>query len=128
MRDAVMRCDVAVVGGGPAGVAAACRAAESGADVVLVDEADSLGGQVFRRSAGKPPPARARGWLERFERSGAAHVARATVFDLESDGAEWRLHVDDDPTGRRVVVAERVVLATGARERLLPFPGWTLPG
>lgn len=95
--------DVVVVRAGPAGLAAACRAAESGARVLVMDDNAAAGGQVWRGEQGE--------WQERFARSGAA---------LE--------------TGRAVIderVRERggtVVLATGARELFLPFPGWTLPG
>ena len=115
-----IRAEVAVVGAGPAGLAAACRAAEAGASVVLLDEAPAPGGQVWRRPHGATRLARA--WSERLAASGARFLARATVIDVT--GAT--LLVDHAGRGLRVE-ARRLVIATGARERFLPFPGWTLP-
>lgn len=120
-------CDVAIVGAGPAGLAAACRAAESGARTIVLDEGLAPGGQVHRHLPGESPPEAARGWLERLERSGASVVSGATVFDVVREGGGCRLAVEA-AGGASAVSARRVVLATGARELFLPFPGWTLPG
>src|SRR5436305_4926598 len=115
--------DVAVVGAGPAGIAAACRAAEAGARVALLDENAAPGGQIWRAGAGSHPPAAARRWLARLARSGARAVPRAAVVDADPAG---NLLAEVD--GRPLAVAwQRLVIATGARERFLPFPGWTLP-
>ncbi len=116
--------DVAVAGGGPAGIAAACRAAEAGAKTALLDEGLAPGGQIWRAGPGAHPPASARRWLARLARSGARVVPRAAIADADPAGALWA-EVD----GRPLAVAwRRLVVATGARERFLPFPGWTLPG
>ncbi len=115
--------DVAVVGGGPAGIAAACRAAEAGARVALLDENPAPGGQIWRAGAGAHPPAAARRWLARLARSGARAIPRASVFDADPAGTLWA-EVGGEPLA---VAWSRLVLATGARERFLPFPGWTLP-
>jgi NADPH-dependent 2,4-dienoyl-CoA reductase/sulfur reductase-like enzyme len=114
------RADVVVVGGGPAGIAAAVHAAEAGARTLLLDDQARPGGQIWR---GEPPPA-AREWLLRLARSGATVLAGATVVDVPGPR---ELLVERDGLPVRVAF-ERLVLATGARERLLPFPGWTLPG
>ena len=116
--------DVAVAGGGPAGVAAACRAAEAGARVALLDEGLAPGGQIWRAGPGVEPPAAARRWLARLARSGVQVVARAAVADADPAG-RLRAEADDRPLA---VAWGRLVVATGARERFLPFPGWTLPG
>jgi NADPH-dependent 2,4-dienoyl-CoA reductase/sulfur reductase-like enzyme len=115
--------DVAVVGAGPAGLAAACRAAESGARVLLLDEQPAAGGQIWRAPTAARAPRAARRWLERLERSGAERLGGSSVFDAQPGRltAEWR--------GERLTLrAPQIVVATGARELFLPFPGWTLPG
>jgi NADPH-dependent 2,4-dienoyl-CoA reductase/sulfur reductase-like enzyme len=116
--------DVAVVGAGPAGLAAGCRAAEYGARVIVLDEAPGPGGQIWRTGPRADPPVAARAWLARFARSGAELLSSAAVADIEEDRT---LLAEVDGTPLRVR-ASRLVLATGARERFLPFPGWTLPG
>ena len=120
------RADVVVIGGGPAGIAAATRAAESGARVVLVDEGLAPGGQIWRpRAHGALPRAAAR-WIDRLTRSGAITLASTSVIDVQQrvDG----FFVRAESPGRAIVIeAGPIVLATGARERFLPFPGWTLP-
>ena len=67
----VVNADVAIVGAGPAGVAAAVRAAESGARVVVVDESPDVGGNIWRHGPAHPAPVAARHWTERLERSSA---------------------------------------------------------
>jgi NADPH-dependent 2,4-dienoyl-CoA reductase/sulfur reductase-like enzyme len=114
--------DVVVVGGGPAGLAAAVHAAEAGARTLLLDEAPRPGGQIWRHRV--EPPAAARPWLERFARSGATRVSGATVIDIISPATL----VAEQGGRAKAVTFGRLVLATGARERFLPFPGWILPG
>jgi D-hydroxyproline dehydrogenase subunit alpha len=112
--------EVVVVGGGPAGIAAAVHAAEAGARTLLLDEQARPGGQIWR---GEGPPA-AREWLDRLARSGTTVLVGATVVDAPEPN---ELLVERDGLPVRIAF-ERLVLATGARELLLPFPGWTLPG
>jgi D-hydroxyproline dehydrogenase subunit alpha len=82
-----LHCDVIVVGAGPAGVAAAVSAAEAGRSVILLDDAQRAGGQVWRRPPGRALPAAARRWLGRLERSGVQHIAGATVVDAGTTSA-----------------------------------------
>ncbi len=112
-----------VVGAGPAGLAAAMAAAEAGVDVLLLDAAPAAGGQIWRARRGVPvrPVARA---CTRLARAGVRVLAGARVTMALPD----RTLLVDAPQGARRVRWQRLVLATGARERLLPFPGWTLPG
>ncbi len=115
--------DVAVVGAGPAGIAAAAVAAETRARVLLIDESPTLGGQIWRHRAHDrtPLPRAARAWLARLERSGARLATGTSVVD----GAPGELLAQRDGRSLRVRAA-RIVLASGAREIFLPFPGWTL--
>jgi NADPH-dependent 2,4-dienoyl-CoA reductase/sulfur reductase-like enzyme len=114
--------EVVVVGGGPAGLAAAAYAAETGARVLLLDRGPGPGGQIWRHRA--TPPGAARPWIRRVERSGVGTLYGTSVVDAPGPGALLVEH-----RGRPLEVRyERLVLATGARERFLPFPGWTRAG
>jgi NADPH-dependent 2,4-dienoyl-CoA reductase/sulfur reductase-like enzyme len=125
---------VVVVGAGPAGLAAACAAAESGARAAVVDDTPWLGGQIWRGqlpgatacmpASSRSPIPQARQWFERFRRSGAALLDQTSVIALPKPGLLLAEHHD----GPRQIRWQRLVLATGARELFLPFPGWTLPG
>lgn len=116
--------DVAVVGGGPAGIAAAVSARRAGASVVVIDEYAAAGGQIWRRrfDGSGPRPAQARRRLAEFEGSGAELLAGRSVWGAPEPGV---LLLTGAP-GR--VRAGAVVLATGAYDRPVAFPGWTLPG
>jgi NADPH-dependent 2,4-dienoyl-CoA reductase/sulfur reductase-like enzyme len=124
VADEVIEADVAVIGAGPAGIAAATCAAEAGRRVVLVDEAPRPGGQIWRHIDRAGLPATAQRWLGRLDRSGASVLQGTAVVDV-LPGFVLAAERDGQPL---TVSAPNVILATGARERLLPFPGWTLPG
>src|ERR1700685_2686375 len=114
--------DVVVVGAGPAGIAAAVSAAGSGARTALVDDNPAPGGQIWRapgRAPGRSPSA-AR-WFARLRSAPVHHVFGARVF--RADGGV----VNAETANGLLHIAYRdLILATGARERFLPFPGWTL--
>lgn len=118
------RLDLVVVGGGPAGLAAADAAAHHGKQVLLIDQAPRLGGQIWRHRDGDPLPRFARDLMHGVQPPRVSLALGASVVDAASPN---RLVVD---FGGRVAVVDTdaVVLATGAMERFLPFPGWTLPG
>jgi len=103
---------VVVVGAGPAGVNAAVTAARAGEDVLLIDSAPRIGGQYHRQSF--------RAKEIRVAHDRVRHLPDTSVWAIEGN----RLHL----TGSRVVTADKLVLATGAYDRTLPFPGWDLPG
>jgi NADPH-dependent 2,4-dienoyl-CoA reductase/sulfur reductase-like enzyme len=125
-------CDLVVVGGGPAGVAGALTAALRGLNVVLVDSGARLGGQYFRHQAGAAHAATP--GLDRFLRQGRALGERAEVllghqvWTVTRDGDRLTVHCQT-PDGRPVTIRCRdLLIATGAHDRPLPFPGWDLPG
>ena len=120
------RVDVAVIGAGPAGIAAGGRAAESGARVVVIDEGLGPGGQIWRPHAHGAANAGAHAWIARLERSGAVVHRATTVVDVQRTATGFALRAESHE--RTLSIDSRaIVLATGARERFLPFPGWTLP-
>jgi D-hydroxyproline dehydrogenase subunit alpha len=119
--------DVAVIGAGPAGIAAAVRAAESGLRVVVLDRGLRSGGQIWRHVGGGSIPRVAQHWIAQLARSGAIVIHGTSVVDVQNDGAEFAILADTSGSALRVR-ANTIVLATGARELFIPFNGWTLPG
>lgn len=113
-------CDVLVVGAGPAGLAAAFRASQAGRRVVVVDDNPSVGGQIWRGGAQSPE---AQVWFERIRSVEIDFVSGARVFQQTAPG----ILLAETSSGVLELAYKDLVLATGARERFLPFPGWTLP-
>ena len=125
-----------IIGGGPAGMAAAIEAARAGLNLTLIDEAPRLGGQVYRR----PPEAFRVEDAERLGRDFARGERLRAEFSEIAERVEilsgtsvlgvWPdrevLWARDDVSG--VFRAERLIIAGGAYDRPVPFPGWTLPG
>lgn len=127
MSQAAGAWDVLVVGGGPAGIAAAVCAREAGARVALIDEGLGPGGQIWRPSPRVVPPRLARRWLRRLDASGVTVMCSTAVVDLWPGPSRGAVVVAEAHDRGFQIAARAVVLATGARERFLPFPGWTLP-
>lgn len=123
------RFDILVVGAGPAGIAAAVTAAAAGARVGLVDDNPAPGGQIWR--SGAHLPGAALRWLRRLDRSSVVRLHGWRVFDSPRPDLLYAEPNSNAMTGESPVRAElsfgKLILATGARERFLPFPGWTLP-
>ena len=115
-------CDLLVVGAGPAGLAAAYRAANSGLRVIVVDDNPAAGGQIWRGEHSQPKSTAAQVWFERIRSVEIEFFNGVRVFQ----GAGKSL-LAETSNGVVELAFENLVLATGARERFLPFPGWTLP-
>ena len=112
-------------------MAAAALAAELGLDTVLIDEQDAPGGQIYRgiERADDSSPLGAdylagRRFVDELRASVAAYRPATTVWHIDPDGT---LSLISAGAGR-TIRARRVLLATGAIERPVPIPGWTLPG
>ncbi|MER6381157.1 NAD(P)/FAD-dependent oxidoreductase [Streptomyces sp. NPDC001250] len=155
------RAHLAVVGAGPAGLAAALAAADRGVRVTLVDAAEQAGGQFYRQPAralgARRPEALHHQWRiwERLRDGVDRHITAGRITHL-TDHHVWcveRESAHDQPPFNRAqhssqsftsftvyalcgpaqeegvaVRADAVLLAPGGYERVLPFPGWTLPG
>ncbi len=130
----ILKPELLVIGAGPGGLIAASIATEAGADVVVLDERSICGGQYFKQPAstdllpdslaGDKQLADGKALIERTLRSGARVISGAEVWGAFAprefavfDGARTTLYKP-----------MRVIVATGAYERALPLPGWTLPG
>lgn len=111
-------CDLLIIGAGPAGLAAARAASGRGLNLVLLDDNPLPGGQIWRARVGQV----------------AAEVgslpADVTLLSGTRVAAVLgpRQLLLEDASGSRTLAFETLILCTGARELLLPFPGWTLPG
>jgi D-hydroxyproline dehydrogenase subunit alpha len=139
------RVELAVIGAGPAGLAAALTAADAGISVVLLDSAPEAGGQFYRQTArqlhARRPQRLYHAWStwEKLRDRLAEHrsgglitfLADRHVWHVEVTGAAgFAIHALIGPQQQtsETVAADALVLATGGYERVLPFPGWTLPG
>jgi len=132
----VSAADLVVIGAGPAGLAAAASAAGLGLATQVLDEQPEPGGQIFREiervAASHPALFSLLGedygagleLLGRFRASGARHLPRATVWQIDDERRVYYRHA----AGAASIQARQVLIATGALERPVPVPGWTLPG
>ncbi len=128
-----MKYDLVIIGAGPAGMSAAVEASELGLSCLLLDEQPRGGGQIYRNvgrqslnnkeilgpeyQAGAP-------LLRNFESSSCEHIICSTVWQIGSGGELFYSLAGQSYS----VSAGKIVFATGAQERPMPIPGWTLPG
>ncbi|MEH0018916.1 MAG: NAD(P)/FAD-dependent oxidoreductase [Desulfobacter sp.] len=134
---------IVILGSGIAGLAAAKSLSGKGLDILVIDENTHIGGQLLRGTTGYISlaaamvsgfdPVKTRGvqLIRHLKNARDIHwLNRARVAGIFKD-RQLLVHVDDMPgqPGRCIEIrAGKLILATGARERYLPFPGWTLPG
>ena len=114
--------EILIVGGGAAGLAAAVAAL--GKKVTIVDDNPHLGGQIWRSEMGKIKSPDARRLINAVEASKVSILNNVQVFG-NTGGDGLRAETRDGVVALRY---EKLIVATGARELFLPFPGWTLPG
>jgi sarcosine oxidase subunit alpha len=129
-----MKYDVAIVGGGPAGMQAAIEIAKRGGKVVLIDENVQLGGklngQLHEESHNK-------GWwigkqiaqemIDEAKNYGVSFLLGVQVWSIEKDWTLYTSSVNGKESEQRRITCDFLILATGAIEKGLPIPGWTLP-
>jgi NADPH-dependent 2,4-dienoyl-CoA reductase/sulfur reductase-like enzyme len=118
--------DIVVVGAGPAGLAAAREAAQAGGRVAVLDDNPRAGGQVWRNGPAHPPADALTALLHDMSAKGNVTLTCAARIVAPLDGR--RLLIESTEYGGACIGYDRLILATGARELLLPFAGWTLPG
>lgn len=125
--------DIIIIGAGPAGMSAANVAAKHGAEVLVLDEARSPGGQIYRAiekpgnlnrpELGQTYPKGA-GLVDAFRKAQVGYVAQASVWQVSPER-----EVGYSKNGvAHLVSAKQIILAGGALERPMPVQGWTLPG
>ena len=122
-----------VIGSGPGGLCAAITACSLGVDVLVIDEQSSPGGQIYRNIANIPASRssllgadyqRGGKLLQAFNQSSAQYLPHTSIWSLNS-----RRQIGILRNGQASIIeAERIIIASGAMERPVPFPGWTLPG
>ena len=128
------RYDLIIVGAGPSGLSAAIEAARKGLNVVVFDENEKPGGQLFKQIhkffGSKEHRAKVRGFvigqqlLDEADEAGVQVVLNATVIGLYQD-KEVVVRIGDQIHHYK---GDAVIIATGAAENMVTFPGWTLPG
>ena len=121
---------IIVIGAGPAGLAAALAASRTGTEVAVIDSATRMGGQYWRhRKAVTGYKSDRADFL--FSKVAAAesitHISEATVWSAERNGDMVKINYLQGGI-ENSLVGEKVILATGAYDRALPFPGWDTPG
>ncbi len=125
--------DLVIIGAGPAGMAAASTVSSHGLKVVILDEQAAPGGQIYR-SISTPAIAdetilgadyyHGRTLLSGLQYSGAEYLPGSTVWEVAED-----LTIRFSRLGKsQQIKAKKLLIATGAQERPVPFSGWTLPG
>lgn len=138
MASAIKRssCEILVIGGGPAGGNAAIAATEAGAEVLLIDENPVAGGQIWRAPshdgavlsrAGDPDMSDGDRLRARMNASGFAIRTGVSVWSVVRKDKGFEVAVSAD-NGSELIFAARIIVATGAQERVVPFSGWTTPG
>jgi len=130
--------DLVIIGGGPAGIAAAIEAAGSGVSVVIIDENRSLGGKVLSSGEGglqidhtdKIEERIGFQLLNEFNQveDKVTVYLRTEVWQVDDQKTVYLNTENKSIRPQKRIRSQKLIMATGALERIIPFPGWTLPG
>lgn len=124
MKQQEISAPILIIGAGPAGLAAASAALQAGVCIVILDENTAPGGQIWRGGETSWKDARAHAMWQQIRNSEQVQYLPATrIVALQ---AQTLVAEQDDQI--LTIRWEKLILCSGAREILLPFPGWTLPG
>jgi NADPH-dependent 2,4-dienoyl-CoA reductase/sulfur reductase-like enzyme len=118
--------DVVIVGAGPAGLVAAQTVLAGGLRPVIIDDNPNPGGQIWRHDITTGVHRDARGLVDAIRRGRIVELRKTSIAGVRRVTDGFAL-LADSPRGALEVRCRSIVLACGARELFLPFPGWTLP-
>lgn len=128
--------EILIIGAGPAGLSAAIEAAKYGADVLVVDENNKPGGQLFkqihkffgsrRHSAGVRGVDIGTELLSEVQKLGVEVMLNTVAYGIYPNDEGVALAINGEKG--EIVHPKKIIMATGASENPLAFPGWTLPG
>lgn len=129
--------DVAIIGSGPAGMAAAEELANNGLDIVIIDEQENIGGQIYRHVPESIRSYSPNELVSRVEQSRSIHwrlgntawaivpySQYGTIDNSQEDVAYYQIYLEYN----KEISAKRIIIATGAYDYMIPFKGWTNPG
>lgn len=125
------RWDTIVIGAGPAGMAAALELARLGLSALVIDAAPLPGGQYFKQSTlrAKPAPSEeGRSLIAAFAHAELGRLMDTQVWGITPEPDGFEVAVYRRSGGERRLWARTLIIATGAYDRPVPFPGWDLPG
>lgn len=134
--------DYVILGAGPAGMAAALTASEHGLKVLVLDEQSQPGGQIYRNIENfwktRPKEFQKLGeeyqyagkMVHKFRMCSAEHLYERSVWHVSRDLRIYHVNTSGEQENLKpfAVQAKKLLIAVGALERPMPFPGWTLPG
>ena len=130
--------DLAIIGSGPAGMSAAMAAADAGLSVVVLDEQQQPGGQIYRNVGNISSDrdnilgesyVKGRQLVKAFTLCAANYIPGAVVWAIKAKHGDEDCKITYSVNNQAMQLsASRLIVATGALERSVPVPGWTLPG
>ena len=127
--------DVVIIGAGPSGIGAAAVLAGHSLKILIVDENNQIGGQIWRKPVYRPLKK-----LIALQASGPKHILNSATLENNTNlniispacvlgiFPEKHILMSTAEGGVKEIKARKIIFATGAREKVRPFKGWTLPG